>query len=517
MEYTVVNAPCGAIKGYSDDGVRRFLGVRYATAERFCMPKVVERFDGEYDATRFGRCSVQYRAYYDEAQKSAFYHNEFRKGCEFSYGEDCLNLNVYAPENAKNSPVVLFIHGGSFIKGSNSELPFDGAEYCKRGVILAAVNYRLNAFGMLSDGSSPFNLALYDQLAALEWVFNNISAFGGNPENITLMGQSAGAISVQILILNSKVKAMVRGAVMLSGGGFLKGIFKPHGNRFAVRLAHRVMKAAGASSMSDLKSVPEKDLFDAWQKASSGLLGAMASLPVADSGLANKDNYKNFSENAGIGKRKLKGAVGYNDDVTFQNGAVYASRLNDIDKDTDKNIPQSGATYEWQSYDAYEDGRNSLQGGAVRKNQFEGTNKHCKNISPNGNLNNGASAEECGENISPNGQIPVIIGYLKNDMVPPVLRRAAENYARRSDAPTYIYRFNRSLPGDDKGAWHSADLWYFFGTMERSWRPFEKADYALSSQMIDYVCNFAARQNPNGNNLPEWCVAPDFVKIFDVQ
>ena len=221
-EFCIATPPCGAVRGSIERGMKVFRGVPYASAERFCVPEK-RTWDGVADALVFGQCCPQGRAYYDESVLSPFYYNEFRRGLSFAYGEDCLRLNVFAPVDAQKSPVLVFLHGGAFAHGSSDELPFDGEEICKRGVTLVTVNYRLNVFGFVSDGSVPYNLGLHDQIAALRWVNENISAFGGDPDNVTLSGQSAGAISTQILALDDGVKALVKRVFMMSGGGFVKG------------------------------------------------------------------------------------------------------------------------------------------------------------------------------------------------------------------------------------------------------------------------------------------------------
>lgn len=295
-EYVFAAAPCGAVKGRKERGMKLFLGIPYARADRFCLPESTQ-WEDALDATHFGKCCPQKRAYADESAYSPFYFREFREDVEFTYGEDCLCLNVFAPAEGENLPVVLFIHGGSFFKGSSDERPFDGEEYCKRGVILVTANYRLGAFGMLSDGSVPFNLGLHDQFAALKWVHDNISAFGGNPDNVTFAGQSAGAISVQVHALREETAKYAARVVMMSGGGFLGGLFAPHNPKYAVRFAKKVVAAAGVKDFDGLRALGTEELFKAWQRAADGsLLAQIAVLPCMDGVLATKENYRRFGD-----------------------------------------------------------------------------------------------------------------------------------------------------------------------------------------------------------------------------
>ena len=136
--------------------------------------------------------------------KKIFYYNEFRKGEKYTYSEDCLFLNVFAPEKVEGKlPVIVYIHGGGFTGGCGHEKHFDVPVWPKKGVIGVTLNYRLGPLGfavlpeLKEEAGRTGNYGLYDQYTAIKWVKHNISAFGGDPDNITIMGQSAGAMSVQ--------------------------------------------------------------------------------------------------------------------------------------------------------------------------------------------------------------------------------------------------------------------------------------------------------------------------------
>lgn len=218
MQTKTVITPCGSIVGCVTDYGASFRGVKYATAKRFEKSVLITKYDTEQIALEQGVCCPQMRAYWNEEHR--FYYQEFRKGKSFKYSEDCLILDIHVPSDAHDCPVIVFIHGGSFTGGSINEMQFDGSAYTKRGVIFVAINYRLNVFGFFADNEHcGGNLGLYDQYTAIEWVRQNIASFGGNPDNITLMGQSAGAMSIQTLICSDKLKGKVKGAIMLSGGG----------------------------------------------------------------------------------------------------------------------------------------------------------------------------------------------------------------------------------------------------------------------------------------------------------
>lgn len=176
--------------------------LRYATAGRWEYPKQVTSWEGVYDATSYGNCSYQPRAFYNEEEnlKKIFYYNEFRKGESYTYSEDCLFLNIWTPESAtadSRLPVIFYIHGGGFTGGCGHEKHFDDPVWPTKGVMAVTINYRLGPMGFLclpeltAEAGHSGNYGLYDQLCAMKWVKDNISAFGGDPEKITIMGQSA--------------------------------------------------------------------------------------------------------------------------------------------------------------------------------------------------------------------------------------------------------------------------------------------------------------------------------------
>ncbi len=295
MEYVLENQN-HVVTGVDRGETASFLGIRFAKAERFEKP-VLEPLATQVNATSRGDGCPQFRQFFDESKSKSkqdvFYYNEFRKGMSFKHSEDCLNLNVYAPKNAKNLPVLLYIHGGAFVICSSDERPFDGTEIAKEEVICVTANYRLNVFGYNADEGAQ-NLAFYDMICAIEWVKKYISVFGGDPERITLMGQSAGAISLQNLVLLPKVKEMVRGAIMLSGGGSVRGIFAPKSLSRAKRFFLRVRKDLQKRGL-DPKSANAQDLYLAWyrQNKRNLALSMLSTMPVFDGEIVRKDLYKN--------------------------------------------------------------------------------------------------------------------------------------------------------------------------------------------------------------------------------
>ncbi|MBQ6380923.1 MAG: carboxylesterase family protein [Clostridia bacterium] len=409
MKEVIKTTPCGEIKGIENERCLEFRGIRYATAARYEMPVEVTNWEGTYDATAFGACCYQHRAFEEDAVVNPFYHIEFRKGVPFTYSEDCLFLNIWAPKNAENCPVLVFIHGGSFTGGSADEAHIKGERFAEKGIITVAMNYRLGPYGFCAhkdfcdENGSLANYGLYDQTTAIEWVLHNIAAFGGDPESITLMGQSAGAMSVDIHLNNPALAQRFKGAIMLSGSGLQRCLIKPLSIEKITPFWDKVMEFAGVSTFGGLKSIGAQKLYYAWKKACKQYA---VSLPY-----------------------------------TFP---VYDGKVLDKARFSLQSLPD----------------------------------------------------------------MPYIIGSTCTDMVPIVLEGVDRKWGKyvqmHHQSPCWFYNFNRWLPGDDMGAWHSADLLYVFSTLENNWRPFEETDYIISEQLSDAVSAFVKTGNPNCAAIPPW-------------
>ncbi len=298
MKTIEVKAPYGRINGIDNEDYAEFRGIRYAEAERFAYPSPVTSYDGIYDATEWGACSYQRRAFENDAECNAFYHREFREGLEFTYSEDSLFLNIWAPKEGKKCPVIVYIHGGSFTGGSGNEAHLNGSYFAKNGVVFVTFNYRLGPFGFIShpdlkdEKGRCGNYGLYDQTVALQWVKVNIEAFGGDSDNITLMGQSAGAMSVDIQLSNKLAKGLFNKAIMMSGAGLQRFIMKPVKPDDSKTFWDLVIKNAGVGSAKELKELDPKTLYYAWFDAQKQMKGTMKyTLPVADGEIITDDSY----------------------------------------------------------------------------------------------------------------------------------------------------------------------------------------------------------------------------------
>lgn len=263
----------GLIQGKEEEHSYVYLGIPFGKAERrFTYASLVESLGNDvFDATKPGPACVQKRCYYAhlEVPERMFYHREFRQGIEFEYSEDCLNLNIYTPKEKGTYPVLVFIHGGGFDSGANSESAFDGDCYARLGIVTVFIQYRVGVFGYFTheDISKEFshegNFGLADQILALQWVRKNISAFGGDKDNVTLMGQSAGAMSIQALLFSKKAQGLFSKAIMMSGGGIFPSMAtpKPVAERREYWLS--LMKECGCQTLEEFRNIEPKKIFDA--------------------------------------------------------------------------------------------------------------------------------------------------------------------------------------------------------------------------------------------------------------
>ena len=202
----------GLVRGSRHDDVVTFLGIPYAAPaggrDRYREAQPVVPWEGERDATAFGPTPAQapYLPPVDRILPSSV-----------SPGDDYLTVNVWAPADADRRPVMVWIYGGAFVRGAGSIPTYDGTAFARDGVVLVSVNYRLGVpgFGILEG--APTNLGLRDQVAGLEWVRDNIAAFGGDPSDVTVFGESAGGMSVATLMASPAAQGLFHRAVVQSG------------------------------------------------------------------------------------------------------------------------------------------------------------------------------------------------------------------------------------------------------------------------------------------------------------
>lgn len=260
----------GVIEGLQDTttGLKMYFGIPYARPPvgklRWEPPKPAESWEGILETKDFGPRPIQIDVFGDLVYRSD------------NMSEDCLYLNIWTPakKDSERLPVLLYFYGGGFVAGDGSEPRYDGASLAKKGIVMVTVNYRLNIFGFFAhpelSAESPYkgsgNYGLLDQNAALKWVQKNISAFGGNPEKITIAGESAGSISVSAHMASPLSKNIITGAIGESGAA-IKPTLHPVPLKKAEEIGLNFAKKAGYKSLAELRNLSEKDLFDIYRKS----------------------------------------------------------------------------------------------------------------------------------------------------------------------------------------------------------------------------------------------------------
>ncbi len=260
---TIVSIRQGSLRGKSVGGVVAFKGIPYATppfgTRRFQPPQPAESWEGVRDAFNYGPTVVKppYFAPFDTLLPEPVIE-----------GTDCLNLNIWTPDGGKAGlPVMVWIHGGSFTNGTGAVLTYDGSRFARDGVVCVTINYRLGVDGFLFLGDGNANLGLLDQIAALTWVQENIAAFGGNPSNVTVFGESAGGMSVSALLSMPHARGLFHRAIAQSGAGH-HAIAPATAQRIGQAL---VEKLAVAPTLSAIAAVPLDRLIEAQMALSADI------------------------------------------------------------------------------------------------------------------------------------------------------------------------------------------------------------------------------------------------------
>ena len=431
---TQVRTKHGILEGMDSGNYLVFKGVPYAKPPvgelRFQAPQEPECWEGVRKADRFGNRAVQDLPDVDNPFTGR-YAKEFYSDPEFipEMSEDCLYLNIWVPKREDRElsglPVAFWIHGGGFGGGYSSEMEFDGAAFCEKGVILVTVEYRVNAFGFLAhpwlteenEDHVSGNYGILDQIAALRWVHENIAAFGGDPENITVFGQSAGSMSTQVLVSTAETEGLIAKAVMQSGLSCKKEILATPTLEEEEEYGKLFVELTGAKNPEELRSLSAEEMQVARRKFDAKMWetgDGLVMVPNVDGKLLKKS----VKETWKCGKlRKIPYMLGV---VTDDLGAA----------------PEEVAKKE-----------------------------------------TGILMEEC--------------------------KRWADS-CEKLGTPVYLYHFAHELPGDDWGAFHSAELWYMFGTYGRCWRPMGTEDQRLSEQMVTYWTNFMKTGDPGCADGERW-------------
>ena len=453
----------GAIEGEAtaDRKVMAFKGIPYAAppigALRWAPPAPAEPWTNLRSAHNFGYHCVQSSIFNDMA-----FHDP-------GPSEDCLTLNVWTPANAQPGklPVMIWIYGGGLSGGGTSEGRQDGQFLAHRDVVVVSMNYRLGIFGFFAHpeltAESPHhasgNYGLMDQNAAIQWVKRNIAAFGGDPANITLFGESAGSASVSAHMASPLSKDLFERAIGESGGALVSS----HPADPTLAQAEKTGAALaltlyGTSSLAELRRLPSEDI----------IRPILASRPAPHLGI-DVDGYffpKPVAEIYAAGQQAhVPLLAGWNADEG--RGSLVGN--------TNKFAPAGFA--------------------AQAEQEFPGRGAEFLKLYPN---------------LDEQQAFNAAADYAGDKFIAYSTWRWIEAQVATGGKPVYRYFFALGNPGDRfhtpaSGAFHSDDIEYVFGTLdsrpEALWRP---EDRKLSNDVQAYWTNFARTGDPNGPNLPKW-------------
>ena len=462
----IAKTESGMVQGLPGADVRNtvYRGIPFAAdtsgENRWRPPQPPKSWDGIRKCYEFAPITMQKVPGKDP---EAFYSKEWHVEPEIPMSEDgslCLNIWTPTKTGKEKMPVMIWIFGGGLQEGYCHEMEFDGESFNRRGVILVTIAYRVNVFGFLAhpeltaeNPEAPTNFGLLDQKAGIAWVKRNIENFGGDPENITIFGQSAGGGSTLYHCTSPQTKGLFQKAIAESAGG--------------VKLVHPDVFLPVATELKVAEAIGEKFVRE--------VLGCSS---IAE---ARKLDAK-FIEEKYIESGLSMQAVIDNKYVFGQSyDRVLADEINDI------TLMFGNTTDEFKLApgDDVEGWAKKLFGNEKDAEEYL---EICKKAAKGDPVALKKEASICGFDINAK-------------MSATVMATHGRKY--------YYYVFGPTIPGDNAGAFHSSDLWFEFETLMKCWRPFDGHHYDISRKMCNYWANFAKTGDPNGYDadgvpMPQW-------------
>jgi para-nitrobenzyl esterase len=449
----------GEVRGVGADGMTIFKGIPFAAPPvgdlRWKAPAPVEPWTGVKKTDAFADACMQ-------APNS--------QGNTSPVSEDCLYLNVWTPAKSANekAPVIVWIHGGGFVGGSTSIGMYDGSGYAKKGVVLVSLAYRLGPFGFMASpelsresGHGSGTYGILDLIAGLEWVQRNVAAFGGDPNNVTLFGHSAGSAAVSFLAASPLSKGLFQRVIAMSGSSFAPLQSSEQGS-FGMSIP--TLERAEATGSAFLNKLGVKSIAEARKLSAETIQaapgGGMRFRPAADGYVLSNDMYSLYEQGKFNDTPVL---LGHTSDETL----AFGGRGSVTPADFEKQMKDQFGEQAQAVLEAYP---HATEADAVR------AARHVRNDTSFG-WNMWTWARE---------------------------------QSKQGEGKVYSYYYNNHGP-QAEGSGHGSDVPFHFQTIGGRRAPSEE-DQALADMISSYDVNFAKTGDPNGKGLPEW---PAFTEVND--
>jgi para-nitrobenzyl esterase len=484
----LVQIETGTLRGFRTGSAIAFRGIPYARPPvgelRWQPPQAALPWQGVREALQPGSSCTQPAAGLSPffGPMAQAYGASFEQPPIQSY-EDCLYLDVWAPEWPVKGPlpVMVWLHGGSNVMGSGSQPMYDGDSITRRGVLLVTLNYRLGVMGFFSHpeltAESPHhssgNYGLLDQLAALKWVKQNIAQFGGDPENVTLFGESAGAMDSARLMASPLAAGLFKRVIAESGPEMGEGQTRSQAESLGSALSALAPDNGESTPLKKLRALPAAEVEALFAKAKEHFSGDL-SAATADGWVLPMSPRQAF----------LSGSIQKVDLLIGLNGRELSA------------FRMAGAAAAKAS------------GGSAGASESAGIDKFLEVAQPYfGIWTKPAIAVYLGRILLNRN---AGLDGAANDLIAACPIGALASLADAARSHVYFYRFDRSIPGKGEaelGAFHGLEVPYVFGTLrsrEWQWLPSTAEDELLSGLLQAYWTNFAKTGDPNASGLPKW-------------